>query len=176
MVGARTPRRGTRREDSSRKKDEQGEEGLWRGGDGEGRNENGTWRKMGRGGRSRGGKEEACSRRGSLQGSFRNARREQNCREREREREDTGRLALSIIFLFFLFFFFFSPSFALLPFPPSHLILPPLSSFSLFLLFTREATIPGEKCRGKGRERERERRKKNRVALALFVHGTVVLV
>ena len=81
-------------------------------------------------------------------------------KEREREREDTGRLALSIIFLFFLFFFFFSPSFALLPFPPSHLILPPLSSFSLFLLFTREATIPGEKCRGKGRGREREREKK----------------
>lgn len=160
MVGARTPRRGTRREDSSRKKDEQGEEGLWRGGDGEGRNENGTWRKMGRGGRSRGGKEEACSRRGSLQGSFRNARREQNCRERERERErgygKTGSLDYFSFFSLLLLFF----SFALLPFPPSHLILPPLSSFSLFLLFTREATIPGEKCRGKGRGREREREKK----------------
>lgn len=161
MVGARTPRRGTRREDSSRKKDEQGEEGLWRGGDGEGRNENGTWRKMGRGGRSRAGKEEACSRRGSLQGSFRNARREQNCRERERERErgygKTGSLDyFSFFSLLLLFFSLICSS----PFP-SH----PSSSF-LFLVvstFYTRGYYPWRKVSWKRKgEREREKKEESR--------------
>lgn len=95
-------------------------------------------------------------------------------KEREREREDTGRLALSIIFLFFLFFFFFSPSFALLPFPPSHLILPLSRCF--YFLHARLLSLEKSVVEKEGGEKERERRKKNRVALALFVHGTVVLV
>ena len=118
---------------------------------------------MGRGGRSRGGKEEACSRRGSLQGSFRNARREQNCRERERERE---RERIREDWLSRLFFFFFSSSSFFLPHLLFSLSLLPISSFLLFplsrcfyFLHARLLSLEKSVVEKEGREREREERR-----------------
>ena len=168
MVGARTPRRGSRREDSSRKKDEPGDAGEGCGAEETERDETRT-KHGGRWG-GEGNREEEkrrLARRGALQGSFRNARREQNCRERERERErergydKTGSLSFPLdYFSFFFFFFFFSPSFALLPLSISSFLLFPLSR--CFYFYTR-GYYPWRKVswkrKGK-REREKERKKK----------------
>lgn len=123
------------------------------------RNENETQRKRTSEGtgaeENREGRKRGCIR-GALQGSFRNARREQNCRQRGCGK--TGSRSLwTFLFSSSLspFLVFLSRSSLVRFFPP------------FIFIFTR-SDYPGEKCREKGGARG----KKNRVALALFAHRT----